>query len=97
MLDTQARPANSVRERLTRWIAPSNRQRSRLVSTVLPGWPGSGDTPTIATERGRSSRSVREVVVASMLNGRCAPETTRPHQHRLLTHFLLASRHCDVA
>src|ERR1044072_2803459 len=98
MLATQVRPLDSVRERLTRWIAPSNRQRSRLASTVLPGWPGSGETPTIATERGRGSRAMREVVLASILNARYLPETIRPHEFRPLpTLFLLASRNCDIA
>ena len=95
--DRVAGTLNSLRERLTRWIAPAKRQRSRFASTVLPGCPGSGDTPTIAIERGRSSRSMREVVLASMLNVRCPLEMNRAHEFRLPTHFLLASLHCDVA
>ena len=66
MLGTQGRPLISGRERLTRWISPAKPQRSRLASTEPPMWPGSGDTPTIATERGRSRRSSRDVAIASM-------------------------------
>jgi len=72
MVGTQARPLNSLRERLTRWTGPAKPHRSRLASTVLPGWPGSGETPTIATERGRSNRSMREVTLASISAAICA-------------------------
>src|SRR5689334_15209012 len=55
MPGTHGRPLISDRVRLTRWMSPANEKRSRFASTAPPSDPGSGDTPTIAMERGRMS------------------------------------------
>src|SRR5665213_2276932 len=39
-------------------MSPAKPKRSRLPSTWKPGEPTSGDTPTIAIERGRNSRAM---------------------------------------
>ena len=51
-------------------LAGDSRQRSRLASTLLPIAPGSGEAPTMATERGRSRRADGRAVmaVASLLH-----------------------------
>ena len=57
MVATQGRPLISLRVRLTRCRSPAKPKRSTLSRTLPPSENGSGDAPTIASERGRSSRS----------------------------------------
>ncbi len=97
MLGTQGRPLNSLRDRLTRWTAPPKRQRSRFASTEPPMWPGSGETPTIATERGRSNRSMREPTLASMLATICALKLNRLFHGAPPSSLFCLQLNCDVA
>ncbi len=54
-----AAPAADLRaRRVTRWISPGKPTASRLARTRAPGDAGSAEAPTIAIERGRSSRSI---------------------------------------
>src|SRR4051812_9939374 len=58
---TQGRPLISSRVALTRWTSPGKAKRSRLASKLAPNEPGDGDAPTMATERGRSIRSMADL------------------------------------
>src|SRR5215510_13299588 len=57
MAPRHGRPPISLRLRLTRWMSPRYANRCRFASTAPPSEPGSGDTPTMATDRGRMSRA----------------------------------------
>src|SRR5215208_1866281 len=51
------RPSISLRLRLTRWMSPRYANRCRFASTAPPSDSGSGETPTMAIDRGRMSRA----------------------------------------
>src|SRR3954447_9839348 len=57
---THGRPLISSRLALTRWISPRKAKRCRLASKPAPRDPGDGEAPTMATERGRSIRSIAD-------------------------------------
>src|ERR1700691_6145402 len=62
----QGLPPTASRERLTRWITPPYLKRSRLASTAPPIASGSGDTPTMAMDPGRSSRPAPGILPSAL-------------------------------